>query len=78
MLLKLLKTQHPLCFNIALKIMKMLQQELGIKIYDAEVIYLTLHVYHFMVDADHTNTPNARFGIVYIPKYKIAKIICKT
>lgn len=56
---ELLKTQYPLCFNIALKIMKMLQQELGIKIYDAEVIYLTLHVYHFMVDADHTNTPNA-------------------
>lgn len=44
----LLKEQYPLCFNIALKIMRLLQQELKIKVYEAEVIYLTLHVYHFM------------------------------
>ncbi len=46
----LLKEQYPLCFNVALKIMKMLQQELNVSIYEAEVIYLTLHVYHFTVD----------------------------
>ncbi|MBU0437525.1 transcriptional regulator [Staphylococcus succinus] len=46
----LLKEQYPQCFNIALKIMKMLQQELNVSIYEAEVIYLTLHVYHFTVD----------------------------
>ncbi len=44
----LLKTQYPVAFNIALKIMKFLQQELNVKVYEAEVIYLTLHVYHFM------------------------------
>lgn len=46
----LLKEQYPQCFNIALKIMRMLQQELNVSIYEAEVIYLTLHVYHFTVD----------------------------
>ncbi|MDG0818754.1 PRD domain-containing protein [Staphylococcus equorum] len=53
---ELLKTQYPLCFNIALKIMKMLQQELNVTVYEAEVIYLTLHVYHFMVDKPSDQT----------------------
>lgn len=46
----LLKEQYPLCYNIALKIMKMLQQELKVEIYEAEITYLTLHVYHFMAN----------------------------
>ncbi|MCG7339533.1 PRD domain-containing protein [Staphylococcus sp. ACRSN] len=46
----LLKAQYPLCYNIALKIMKMLQQELKVEIYEAEITYLTLHVYHFMAN----------------------------
>ena len=57
----LLKEQYPLCYNIALKIMKMLQQELKVEIYEAEITYLTLHVYHFMANKNKFNKNVSNF-----------------
>ena len=43
---KMLKAHYPLCYNVAVKIMKMMQKQLGVTVYEAEVIYLTLHISH--------------------------------
>lgn len=43
---KMLKAHYPLCYNVAVKIMKMMQKQLGVTVYEAEVIYLTLHINH--------------------------------
>ncbi|MEL0537643.1 glucose PTS transporter transcription antiterminator GlcT [Staphylococcus debuckii] len=43
----MLKAHYPLCYNIAVKIIKMMQQHLDVDVYEAELIYLTLHIYHF-------------------------------
>lgn len=45
---ELLKSQYSLCYNIALKVMKMMQQELNKKIWESEIVFLTLHIHHFM------------------------------
>lgn len=42
----MLKAHYPLCYNIAVKIMKMMQKQLGVTVYEAEVVYLTLHINH--------------------------------
>lgn len=49
---ELLKSHYSLCYNIALKVMRMLQQELDNKIYESEIVFLTLHIYHFMHHSD--------------------------
>ncbi|WP_422396789.1 PRD domain-containing protein [Staphylococcus massiliensis] len=41
-----LQTHYPRCYNIAVKIMKMMQQQLNVDIYEAEVMYLTLHIHN--------------------------------
>ncbi|MFB9860767.1 glucose PTS transporter transcription antiterminator GlcT [Salinicoccus siamensis] len=43
----LLKTEYPTCYNIAVKIVKMIQNKLQRKVYDSEVVYLTMHIQHF-------------------------------
>ncbi|EPD51954.1 hypothetical protein HMPREF1208_00760 [Staphylococcus sp. HGB0015] len=41
----LLKTQYPLCYNIAVKIVKMIQSQIDVRVYEAEVAYLTMHIH---------------------------------
>lgn len=43
----MLKAHYPVCYNIAVKIIKMMQQHLEVPVYEAEFSYLTLHIYHF-------------------------------
>ena len=44
---ELLKAQYPLCYNVAIKIVKMMQNKLQRKVYDSEVVYLTMHINQF-------------------------------
>jgi transcriptional antiterminator len=39
-----LKTEYPLCYYLAWKLIKMMQQTLKKPVYDAEVVYLTMHL----------------------------------
>lgn len=43
----LLKEQHPICYNISIKIVKTIQNKLQQKVYDSEVVYLTMHINQF-------------------------------
>lgn len=40
----LLKSEYPVCYNLAWKLIKMMQQALKKPVYDAEAVYLTLHL----------------------------------
>ncbi|MGE7768392.1 glucose PTS transporter transcription antiterminator GlcT [Peribacillus sp. NPDC096540] len=40
----LLKEEYPLCYNIAWKLIKIMQQKLGKPVFDAEAVYLTMHI----------------------------------
>nr|WP_276203138.1 transcription antiterminator [Bacillus haynesii] len=44
-LMLLLKTEYPLCYNTAWKMIKILQQALKKPVHEAEAVYLTLHLY---------------------------------
>jgi transcriptional antiterminator len=39
-----LKQEYPLCYNLAWKLIKIMQQTLKKPVYDAEVVYLTMHL----------------------------------
>ncbi|MGG3691582.1 glucose PTS transporter transcription antiterminator GlcT [Heyndrickxia ginsengihumi] len=39
-----LKQEFPLCYNLAWKLIKIMQQSLRKPVYDAEVVYLTMHL----------------------------------
>ncbi|KIX89750.1 transcriptional regulator [Staphylococcus microti] len=41
---RLLKEQYPLCYNVAVKIIKMIQSQMDVDVYEAEVAYLTMHI----------------------------------
>lgn len=41
---QLLKTEYPVCYNLAWKLIKVMQQTLKKHVYDAEAVYLTLHL----------------------------------
>jgi transcriptional antiterminator len=41
---KLLKEEYPLCYNLSWKLIKMMQQTLRKRVYDAEAVYLTMHL----------------------------------
>ncbi|WP_243291678.1 transcription antiterminator [Bacillus sp. FJAT-47783] len=41
----LLKNEYPLCYNTAWKMIKVMQQVLKKPVYDAEAVYLTMHLY---------------------------------
>ncbi|WP_461179056.1 glucose PTS transporter transcription antiterminator GlcT [Virgibacillus ainsalahensis] len=40
----LLKTEYPTCYNLSWKLMKIMQQTLKKPVYDAEAVYLTMHL----------------------------------
>lgn len=40
----LLKEEYPVCYNLAWKLIKVMQQALKKKVFDAEVVYLTMHL----------------------------------
>lgn len=40
----LLKSQYPLCYNIAVKIVKMIQTQSSVEVYQAEIAYLTMYI----------------------------------
>ncbi|MBV6686171.1 transcription antiterminator [Bacillus sp. JRC01] len=40
----LLKEEYPLCYNLSWKLIKMMQQRLKKPVYDAEAVYLTMHL----------------------------------
>lgn len=40
----LLKAQYPLCYNVAVKIVKMIQSQIDVRVDEAEVAYLTMHI----------------------------------
>ncbi|MEW9052227.1 MAG: PRD domain-containing protein [Neobacillus sp.] len=40
----LLKQEYPLCYNLSWKLIKVMQQTLKLKVFDAEAVYLTLHL----------------------------------
>ncbi|WLD92283.1 glucose PTS transporter transcription antiterminator GlcT [Alkalihalobacillus sp. AL-G] len=43
-LAKVLKEEYPICYNLAWKLMKVMQHRLGKKVSDAEAVYLTMHL----------------------------------
>ncbi|WP_110111705.1 transcription antiterminator [Bacillus sp. CGMCC 1.16541] len=40
----LLKEEYPLCYNVAWKVVKVMQQALRLPVYEAEAVYLTMHL----------------------------------
>lgn len=47
--ISMIKTMYPRSFNTAYKILKMIQREFSVYVYEAEIVYLTLHINHFEV-----------------------------
>ncbi len=43
-LAKVLKEEYPVCYNLAWKLMKVMQQKVGKNVSDAEAVYLTMHL----------------------------------
>ncbi|MCL6586086.1 MAG: transcription antiterminator [Anoxybacillus sp.] len=43
-LLKVLKEEYPLCYNVAWKLVKVMQQTLQLPVDEAEAVYLTMHL----------------------------------
>lgn len=43
-LASLLKEEYPICYNLAWKLIKVMQQTLKLKVFDAEAVYLTMHL----------------------------------
>ena len=39
-----LKEEYPVCYNFSWKIIKVMQQALQLPVYDAEAVYLTMHI----------------------------------
>jgi transcriptional antiterminator len=39
-----LKEEYPLCYNLSWKVIKVMQQTLKLPVYDAEAVYLTMHL----------------------------------
>ncbi|MFL6555750.1 MAG: glucose PTS transporter transcription antiterminator GlcT [Bacillus sp. (in: firmicutes)] len=40
----LLKDEYPICYNLSWKLIKVMQQFLKMKVFDAEAVYLTMHL----------------------------------
>ncbi|MEN2768557.1 glucose PTS transporter transcription antiterminator GlcT [Ornithinibacillus xuwenensis] len=45
----LLKSEYPVCYNLAWKLIKIMQQTLKKPVYDAEAVYLTMHLQRLVV-----------------------------
>ncbi|MCT1575942.1 transcription antiterminator [Oceanobacillus kimchii] len=41
---ELLKTEYPICYNLSWKLMKIMQQTIKKPVYEAEAVYLTMHL----------------------------------
>lgn len=41
---EVLQTEYPLCYNLAWKVIKVMQQTLKMPVYDAEAVYLSIHL----------------------------------
>lgn len=41
---QLLKEEYPICYNLSWKLIKVMQQTIKMHVYDAEAVYLTLHL----------------------------------
>jgi transcriptional antiterminator len=41
---KILQAEYPMCYNLAWKLIKIVQHKLQMKVFDAEAVYLTLHL----------------------------------
>jgi transcriptional antiterminator len=39
-----LQAEYPICYNLAWKLIKIVQQQLHVKVFEAEAVYLTLHL----------------------------------
>lgn len=48
----LLKSEYPFCYNLAWKLIKIMQQTLKKDIYEAEAVYLTLHLQRIQAKLD--------------------------
>lgn len=48
----LLKTEYPGCYNLAWKLIKIMQQTLKKDVYEAEAVYLTLHLQRIQAKTD--------------------------
>ncbi|MBC5637744.1 transcription antiterminator [Ornithinibacillus sp. BX22] len=51
-LANLLKNEYPVCYNLAWKLIKMMQQTLKKPVYDAEAVYLTMHLQRLVIKYD--------------------------
>jgi transcriptional antiterminator len=40
----LLKEEYPVCYNLSWKLIKVMQQAMKLKVFDAEAVYLTMHL----------------------------------
>lgn len=49
----LLKVQYPMCYNTAVKIVKMMQTHLNKPVYESELVYLTMHIQAFNTEVDN-------------------------
>lgn len=49
----LLKVQYPMCYNMAVKIVKMMQTHLNKPVYESELVYLTMHIQAFNTEVDN-------------------------
>ncbi|TYR79843.1 transcription antiterminator [Priestia megaterium] len=48
----LLKEEYPLCYNVSWKVIKIMQQALHLPVYEAEAVYLTMHLQRLMTKSD--------------------------
>ncbi|WP_100331307.1 glucose PTS transporter transcription antiterminator GlcT [Bacillus xiapuensis] len=48
----LLKEEYPLCYNLSCKIIKVMQQALKLPVYEAEAVYLTMHLQRLVVKTE--------------------------
>lgn len=49
----LLKEEYPICYNLAWQLMKIMQQSLKKQVYDAEAVYLTMHLQRLAMKHTH-------------------------
>ena len=48
----LLKEEYPLCYNVSWKVIKVMQQALHLPVYEAEAVYLTMHLQRLITKTD--------------------------
>ncbi|ENH97625.1 GlcT family transcription regulator [Gracilibacillus halophilus YIM-C55.5] len=51
-LAKVLKATYPMCYNLAWKLIKVMQQQLNTRVDESEVLYLTIHLQRLMQSSE--------------------------